>query len=161
MREHAHEGAREVARLLDRSEDSVRSFAARSRVSLRRKGSRRGILMGQPRGVSLRREIRETLIVDRHDELAAARAVLDAEAALCPRCGARPVRASRTGWCNVCNCEHLAMQHDELTRDAAALRELWAARTRRKAALDALDASEREKGGPALLEHEAACGLSG
>jgi hypothetical protein len=134
-------GASECARILGRSITSVRCAACRHRISLRRPGSRRGLILGQPRGVSLRRDLREDLVRDRRDELLQERARLDAEAGLCPCCGIRPTRVASSGFCLTCHRNHLADLHSELLSDDEAMRRLWVARQARKAALDALDAT--------------------
>jgi len=133
-------GAHECARVLGRSVGSVRWAAYSHRISLRQKGCLRGLILGQPRGISLRGGLREDLVRNRRDELIQERARLDAEADLCPCCGKRPVRVASSGFCLTCHRNHLADLHSELLSDDEALRRLWAARQARKAAIDALDA---------------------
>lgn len=140
LREHAHFGAAEVARLLERTIWSVRQQAYRQRISLRQHGCRRGVVLGQPRGVSLRRELRDDLVRDRRDELLAQRAKVDAEAALCPCCGRRPVR-TRSGFCRACHLDRMTELYEEMTADDCAMQRSWAARQRRKGLLDGMDAS--------------------
>ncbi len=140
LREHAPEGAAACSRLLGRTIGSVRSAAARHRISLRQPNCRRGRLLGQPRGVSLKREVRETLIHGRRDELVAERMKLDAEAELCPACGRRPQRVAATGLCRTCHLSRLSELYEEMTADDKAMQAAWAARQRRKAVLDTLDA---------------------
>ena len=136
LREHAPEGAAACARALGRSVGSVKAMAHRLGISLRRPGCRRGSILGQPRGVSLRREVRETLIHGRRDELVAARMKMDEEAELCPACGRRPQRVPATGLCQRCHLARLTELYEEVTADDAAMQAAWAARQRRKAALD-------------------------
>jgi len=146
LRDSAHLGIRECAKLLGRSPGSVRQAAARNRISLRRQGSRAGLLMGQPRGHSLwSLGAREDLVRGRRDELVAERLRLDAAAQLCPACGRRPIRVQASGYCSVCHTERLRELHEELTDDDAALRGFWAARSRRRAKLDELDAKQKAK----------------
>ena len=141
LRTHAHLGAACVADLLGRSVSSVKNAAYRNRISLRPRGCRRGLILGQPRGVSLRREVRESLVRDRRDELLERRAKVDADAALCPCCAKRPARHSRTGYCTPCAIEHQTAAYEELTASDAAMQKAWAARQRRKAVLDGMDAT--------------------
>ena len=140
LRAHASEGAAECARILGRSVSSVRQAAHRHRISLRRDGSRAGSVLGQPRGVSLRRDVRDTLVRGRRDELVAERMKLDAEAELCPACGHRPQRVPSTGLCLACHLSRLTELYEEATADEAAMQAAWAARQRRKAALDGREA---------------------
>lgn len=140
LRAHAPEGAAECARILGRSVRSVQQAAHRHRISLRTNGSRSGSILGQPRGTSLKREVRETLVRGRRDELVAERMRMDDEAELCPACGYRPVRIAATGLCCACHLSRLTELYEEVTSDEARLRDNWAARQRRKAALDAMDA---------------------
>ena len=139
MRDNAARGAEVVAELLGRSVASVRQAAHRNRISLRKHGSRKGLVLGQPRGVSLRSEIRDGLVRDRRDELLERRAQADADAELCPCCGRRPAR-TRSGFCVPCTTDRLTEAYEEMTADAAAMRRLWAARQRRRSQLDHLDA---------------------
>lgn len=128
MREHAHLGAEAVARLLGRSVRSVQGAAARQRISLRRRGVRRGSVLGQPRGVSLRPEVRETLF--HRGELVARRLRVEREAELCPCCAQRPQRVRVTGLCLPCHLERLAEAHREAQAEIEAQRRLWAERQR-------------------------------
>lgn len=137
LREHAALGAEECAAIMGLSVPAVKKAAARYRISLRRPGSRRGLIMGQPRGISLRQDVRASLVADRRDELVAERMRIDGEAALCPCCGVRPVRVRSTGFCTACHMHRLADHHDEAAADAEAIRRLAAARQRKKAVLDA------------------------
>jgi hypothetical protein len=139
LREHSSEGAAACARVLGRSVGSVKRMAQRQRISLRRPGCRSGRLLGQARGVSLKREVRETLVHGRRDELVAERMKMDAEAELCPACGYRPVRIAATGLCRSCHLERLTEHYEEITADDAAMQAAWAARQRRKAILDEMD----------------------
>lgn len=129
LRENASLGAAEVARLLGREERAVRQAAYRHRISLRRRGSRRGLVLGQPRGVSLGAELREDLLSGKVDAAVIARRMAaDHDAELCPCCGRRPVRVEASGMCRVCHLEALAAHHLELLAEIQAQRELWTAR---------------------------------
>ena len=126
LRANAALGAAELARLMERSRQSVKDAAHRHGISLRRRGERRGTLLGQPRGLRLAellpRADRETAA------LALAREELDREAALCPECGHRPVRVRKTGLCLACHRRRLADAHREALSEIEAGRELWQAR---------------------------------
>lgn len=139
LREHSSEGAAACARVLGRSVGSVKMAAHRQRISLRRPKCRAGRLLGQQKNVSLRREVRETLVHGRRDELVAERMRLDAEAELCPACGRRPQRTS-SGFCTACATERMVTLYEEITADAEQMRRLWAARQRRRSLLDQMDA---------------------
>lgn len=137
LREHASLGAGELAQRIGRSPAAVKRAASRFGISLRRPGSRRGSVLGQPRGVSLRRELRADLVSGRVDqELLARRLRLDAEAELCPLCVARPIRVAATGLCRVCHLRELAEAHREALEELEAQRELWTARQQLKRARD-------------------------
>ena len=138
LRANGHLGAQECASIIGVSVAAVKAAAVRHRVSLRMKGSRRGIVMGQPRGVSLRGEVHDLLVGKRRDEVIAQRMKLSDEEDLCPCCVVRPVRVRSTGFCLTCHLRRLAELHDEAASDAEALRRLDAARQRKKAALDAM-----------------------
>ena len=137
LREHAHLGAEEVARLLDVSVSCVRSAAHRHRISLRRHGERRGSVLGQPRGVSLPRAVRDDLASGRVDaQLLADRMAAAAEAEICPCCGHRPVRVRSSGYCVPCHRETLIAHHVELLDEIDAQRALWVSRQNLKRARD-------------------------
>jgi hypothetical protein len=137
LREHASLGAEELARRMDRSPAAVKRAASRFRISLRRPGSRRGSVLGQPRGVSLRRSLRSDVAGGRVDaEVLARRMQLDADAELCPLCLARPIRVAVTGLCRVCHLRELAEHHREAIDELEAQRDLWAARQQLKRARD-------------------------
>ena len=137
LRSNAHRGAVECARLLERSVGAVKQAAYRHRISLRRSGSRSGAVLGQPRGVSLKRAMRDASLDGTVDpELVAARMRLDAGAALCPACTIRPVRVRATGLCRVCHLSHLAAQHREVLAEHESQRELWQARQQLKRSRD-------------------------
>jgi hypothetical protein len=105
---NANLGEYGCAELLGRSRCSVRSAAYRSRISLRRPRERRGSVLGQPRGVSLRPELIAGLKADtRLAQLVAQRMRIDASAALCPTCGRRPATVRTTGLCVCCHTERL------------------------------------------------------
>ena len=136
LRDNATRGARECAKLLDRSLPSVRCTAHRHRISLRRRGSRRGSVLGQPRGVSLRRGLREDLVGPRVAAAVAARMALDREVELCPYCAARPISVKTTGLCRTCHLHALAEAHREQLTEIEAQRALWQSRQELKRARD-------------------------
>jgi hypothetical protein len=125
LRKNARQGVAYVADLLDRSPASVRAQAKRQRISLRRRGSRRGVCLGQPRGESWTvdakaRELRSLVITGALDMGRAEREIVEdlegRSAPLCPQCAQRPQRNPRTGLCQVCHNRRLA----EKARDATA-----------------------------------------
>ena len=126
LRENASLGVTRLASLLQRSEPSILRAAHRHRVSLRTPGERRGSVLGQPRGISLKRRIREDIVSGAVDAtVLAERMRLDAEAELCPCCGIRPVRVPSTGMCRACHLSRLADLHREALAECAAQQELW------------------------------------
>jgi hypothetical protein len=145
LREHASLGASELAIRMGRSPAAVKRAASRFRISLRRPGSRRGSVLGQPRGVSLRRELRADLARGRVDpEVLASRMKLNADAGVCPLCVARPVRVAATGLCRVCHLRELAEAHREAIEELEAQRELWTARQQLKRVRDRGSRESRE-----------------
>lgn len=130
LREDAILGVKALAEKLGRSAESVASQARRQRISLRRKGERRGSVLGQPRGVSLRKALRDDLVSGRVDAaLVAERMRIDEEAEmLCPSCAVRPVRVESTGLCRPCHLNRLADAHHEALAELVAQRRLWRAR---------------------------------
>lgn len=142
LREHAHEGAVVVAIMLGRSEHSVRQAAKRYRVSLRRKGERRGLILGQTRrwadgaqtGVDGSRlaVIREEVlagVVDMATLEARIRvSVSGPRRPICPSCCQREQERPSTGLCEVCHLRELARAHRDEVERREARRELWQAR---------------------------------
>jgi len=128
LRECAHLGADELARRLGRTRPSVKRAAQRYRISLRRPGVRDGLLLGQPRGLSLRRDMREALLAYPH--LLEQRLQMDYEAELCPACAAREISVASTGLCRPCHLRHLAEIHREAIAEQQAKRALWVERQR-------------------------------
>lgn len=129
MRDHARLGAVEVARLLGRSVSSVRRMASRQRISLRSSGERRGLILGQPRGMSLSEELRQDVVsghVD--DEILALRMALRQDAETCPACGRRPIEVRTTGFCVVCHKDRLTAAHLDEVEKLDAQRALWSSR---------------------------------
>ncbi len=117
LRKHAGLGPDDLAERLGRSPAAVKRAASRHRISLRRPGSRKGIVLGQPRGVSLRSDIREDLVTGRIDPaLFAERLRIDREAELCPSCAMRPITVGSTGLCRVCHLKRLTEAHREAVR---------------------------------------------
>lgn len=129
MRANAHLGAAALAELLERSQRSVEAAASRHRISIRRRGERRGTVLCQPRGVSLAPEMRETLVDA--GALIAERLRIDHEGDLCPACGRRPQRVRSTGLCVPCHKERLAEAHREVIAEHEAQKRLWMERQRR------------------------------
>lgn len=140
-------GAGALAELLGRSVKSVRKAAHRYRISLRKPGSRRGLILGQPRDMSFLEDreksislkamaiLRRDVIEGRLDPVRLERAVhraylLATGAPLCPRCTCRP-QEQPSGFCRDCHLKVLAQAHrDELTQHEAQ-QELWRERTRK------------------------------
>ena len=136
LRRNAELGAGAIALHLGRSVVCVRVQASRLRISLRQPGSTRGSVLGQPRGVSIRRgdlapELLEWLRAAGADPIARRRE-LEETVGLCPRCVARPARVLSSGLCVPCHLHELADAHrEELAEELAsqeAQRDLWAAR---------------------------------
>jgi hypothetical protein len=129
LRANASLGAAELADQLGRSVSSVTSAAHRQGISLRTPGSRRGTVLGQPRGMRLSGVLREDL-VSRAGEatLIAERMRIDAEAILCPSCGRRPQRVIRTGLCRPCHLAELQRHHLEAIDELDARRALLTSR---------------------------------
>jgi proline racemase len=152
LREHANEGAAAVAELLGCTPCAVRRAAHRHRVSLRRPGSLRGLVLGQPRGVSLRRDLREDLVHGRVDpEVVAARMQLDEDAELCPSCGHRPIRVASTGLCRCCHLNRLTHGHHEVIAKLTAQRELNRVKQERKRLRDRVAVESAESAGSGLV----------
>ena len=128
LREHGRLGAGAVALLLGRTISSVKSAASRAGISLRQPGSRRGLVLGQPRACSLRPALRGDLVDGRVDAEAVRRRMdLDHDAALCPTCARRPVEG-RLGVCRVCHLRKLTEAHLGAIEVLDAQRALWASR---------------------------------
>lgn len=120
-----------VARLLERTVASVEAEARRQRVSLRRDGERRGIRMGQPRGVKLAdlgNVIAEDVRAGRFDLLVAEREIVTERTAPLCSCGFHPVQVASTGLCRICHLKRLIEKHREQATVDKAQRELWKAR---------------------------------
>lgn len=129
LRENAHLGAQVIAEMIGRSPTAIESQASRLRISLRRPGSRRGLVLGQPRGVRLSGALREDLVSGTVDAaLIAERMRIDAEAILCPSCGRRPQRVIRTGLCRPCHLAELQRHHLEAIDEIDAKRALLTSR---------------------------------
>ena len=130
LRDRAHLGAVDLAKELGRSRRAVESAAARHRISLRTPGNRAGIVLGQPRGVSLRGASHRAALVDdpRLATAIAQRVQLAREAEVCPSCGVNVVTVKRTGWCRSCHLRAQAIAQEEIRAELAAVRERWTAR---------------------------------
>lgn len=163
IRNNSNLGVAVVAIMLNRSVKSVKHKAARERISLRKPGERRGLLLGQSKdtawmdqlGISPARLalIREEAIAGTLDIGDLERRILDAvkkpHRPLCPWCGTRPQQKASTGLCEPCHLRELARQHREEAERASARRDLDAARqqasrARRKNA-DGIDLFKDEK----------------
>ena len=141
LRANAGLGAAELSRLMERSVWSVRQAAYRNRISLRRRGERRGTLLGQDRGLRLADVLPPEATADRKlAALVLARQRIDERAELCPSCCVRPVRVRSTGLCVPCHRRRLAEVHRELLAEREATRELWQSRQALK--------RERDRTGP-------------
>jgi len=137
LRANSGLGAAELARLLETTPRAVRNLAHRHRISLRRRGERRGILLGQDRGLRLADVAGPGLAADRDTAaLVLARQEIDRAAALCPECGHRTATVKRTGLCLPCHKRRLADAHRELLAEIEAGRDLWQARQAVKRARD-------------------------
>lgn len=144
LRDHGNLGLETVSLMLGRSEQSVKQAAKRYRISLRKTGSKAGLLLGQPRsqawteqggkGISperlevIKREVLSgvidiALLEQRVRELASGRA-----RDLCPSCIARPVERATTGLCEPCHLTLLAQAHRDEAHRRATRRDLDAAR---------------------------------
>jgi hypothetical protein len=144
LRKNADKGARYVAEALGRSVNSVKQMAKRQRISLRRRGSRSGLLLGQPRGSSwleLRHDgiTAERLKALREDvlngdlDLTVLESQLVAiakgkEPDLCPQCATRYVQRAVSGLCAPCHLRILSRLHQDAVDTRNAERQLWAAR---------------------------------
>ncbi|HXF73769.1 MAG TPA: hypothetical protein VNO79_14305 [Actinomycetota bacterium] len=124
-----------MAEALGRSVRAVQQQAHRQRISLRPPGERRGTVLGQPRGVSLRdarraeaearalAEARERVLRGELDP-----ALLDLEVRrgariargdpLCPSCSRAPQETIR-GFCRDCHLRELARAHRERAPERA------------------------------------------
>lgn len=144
LRKFAHLGVFEVAKYLGRSPESVKQMARRRRISLRKSGERRGLLLGQPRGKSwldLREQgiTPERLKAIKADALAGDIDLADLEQQvveiakgkerpLCPQCTTRYVQRASSGLCAVCHLRILSRLHQDAVDTRNAERQLWAAR---------------------------------
>jgi hypothetical protein len=129
LRELAPLGARRAAEVLGRSLWSVVKAAQRHRISLRQPRSRRGLILGQPRGVSSSADPRIARLradvlsgeVDPGRVVEVGRASLLPDTPVCPACGVRPVTVSLTGFCRPCHWRARAAgpAHEREVRQAA------------------------------------------
>lgn len=127
LRSLATLGAEAVADELDRSVWSVRKMAYRHRISLRQPGRRDGLVLGQPRGVSLKakrsadaslqaiEEVRSAIAAGLVDPGSLERAVrrrrrLLLGEAVCPTCAVNPIERD-TGLCDDCHWRSMADVH--------------------------------------------------
>lgn len=110
LRVHASEGAGRISQDLGLTVAQVRKAAHRHRISLRTAGRRCGLILGQPRDLSLVNEMPaardlvvsgriKSSVIDARIQLESAPGVVE----LCPHCSQRPVTNSRSGLCRVCH----------------------------------------------------------
>ena len=147
LQEQRAQGAAKIAALLDRSVGSVRAQAHRQRITLRTPNTTRGLVLGQPRGLTLKgtsvEEYAHLVAIGALDpSTLVQRAELNARIKtpeLCPRCTRRPIRVQRVGLCRVCHLETLTEAHNEELAELEAQRELDATRQRKKRLKDGLE----------------------
>lgn len=122
LRRLAPMGAACAADVLGRSVAAVTGQAHKHRISLRRDGETRGLILGQPRGVSFTQgafrtrallQLREDVLAGRVDMVRMERRarLLTRGAQLCPTCTRRPVEVDVTGLCEDCHLQVLADTH--------------------------------------------------
>lgn len=144
LRQHASEGAPAIAEALNRSIESVKNAARRNRISLRREGEKRGLLLGQPKhsswmdlrkeGISAPRleQIRQDALAGLIDLGELERQIADIakgkEPEICPQCTTRYIQRAATGLCAPCHLKILARLHQDAVDQRNAERQLWAAR---------------------------------
>lgn len=144
LKENASIGIKALTLLLGRSPGSIKAAANRYRISLRPASERRGIILGQPRGVVWMDQVKSGISAERLAQIKqeALDGVLDlatleerVRAArsgrskpVCPSCVARPQEHSSTGLCGVCHMRALAQAHRENHIVDDAKRELWRAK---------------------------------
>lgn len=148
LRQLAHLGQEGAAIALGRTPRSVRRAADRYNISLRRPGETRGLVQGQPRGVSFAqlarenqklavlRELRQDLIAGEVDVrsiylIASRKMKLARGAQLCPGCAVNPQEHDETGLCRDCHLIALADAHRGDSAMKHAQRELWRERQRK------------------------------
>jgi hypothetical protein len=111
LQENRELGAAALADLLDRSLWSVKRAAYRQRISLRRPGDARGHVLGQPRTLRLRADVREAL--RSAPDLYAQRLWVSREASICPDCAHRSIQVETSGLCRPCHARHLERLYRE------------------------------------------------
>lgn len=139
IRANASLGAEALALELGRSPRSVACKASELGISLRKKGVRKGLRLGQPRTTRLSHVVRDPAFLeaiadgDTLTELTQ-RLVeeIHGEQELCPRCVARPIRHRSTGLCTVCHFRGLAQQWRERNAEQEAKAEYYRERERGK-----------------------------
>lgn len=144
LKANAGKGVQEIAEALGRTTESVKQMARRNRISLRKTGERRGLLLGQPRGMSwldLRQQgiTSERLAAIKQDALEGLIDLGELEQQiadigkgkqpeLCPQCATRYIQRASTGLCAPCHLKILARLHQDQVDIRNAERSLWAAR---------------------------------
>ena len=148
LRALAHHGAEHAATELGRTTASVRRAAHRHRISLRQRGERRGVILGQPRGTSFLTPTHQSnqlaalttiraehlagrLDMARIEQLANRTALLANGTPLCPNCARNPQERLQTGLCHDCHLHALAQAHRDHEHLQHAQRDLWRERQRR------------------------------
>jgi hypothetical protein len=160
LREQGHLGSKALAQILDRSVQSVKHVAHRHGISLRRRGERRGLLLGQPKNSSWKGST-EAIPAERLERIrvAARSGDLDLEELyrrireqvanpnrpICPKCASRPQEKPATGLCAPCHYRELARVHRDHEALTEAKRELWRARQARSREGRAKRAGESEQ----------------
>ena len=129
LRANSSLGAQALSDLMERSLWSVKNAAHRHRISLRRTGSRRGAILGQPRGCSVCAELRSDVMTGKVDqELLARRVEVERHASMCPDCGRRPAQVAKSGLCRICHSQRLSEAHLEQLDELDSRRALWSSR---------------------------------
>ena len=143
LREHAHQGVHVVAIVLGRSVKSVEWAASVRRISLRRTGERRGIVLGQrgrwgeqpgmdpSRAAAIRVDILAGNVDMGELERRARDMAHGTRRPMCPSCGQREQERPSTGLCEVCHNRALAQAHRDEVERRESRRELWQERQRK------------------------------
>jgi hypothetical protein len=144
LRQCADKGADQVASAIERefghkrSVRAIRKRAHKMRISLRRRGSKDGLVLGQPRGVSWKAKphtaaIRKAVVSGALDITAAEERIASDLAdppPVCPACGQRPQRNPKSGLCDACHEAHLTRDIEERAAAAREARAHQAAKQR-------------------------------
>lgn len=148
LRSLARYGADHAASELGRTVRSVRNAAHRHRISLRVRGERRGIVLGQARGESWKAlgdqaqqhaalsAMRDEHLAGRLDlakveRLARRQHLIATGTPLCPGCSRNPQERRTTGLCEDCHLRALAQAHRDVELLQEAQRDVWRERQRK------------------------------